>query len=92
MDKNGKFKESGQQREWEQLSFEEALQRLEEIVDRLEDGEIPLEEAIDIFQEGMELSKLCRDKLGKIEQKIEMLLERDGEFVTKPFQVEEERE
>ncbi len=67
------------------LTFEEALERLEQIVDKLELGEVPLETAIDLFQEGMKLAKKCHLKLGNIEMKIESLLEKDGEFIKKPF-------
>lgn len=67
------------------LHFEEALKKLEEIVERLESGDVPLEEAIELFQEGMKLSYYCNQKLEQVEQKIEMLLEENGGFVRKPF-------
>ena len=51
--------------EEKKLSFEEAMEQLESIVDRLEEGDVPLEEAISIYKEGMELSKLCHDKIEK---------------------------
>jgi exodeoxyribonuclease VII small subunit len=73
------------------LTFEEALKRLEEVVDTLETGEVPLEAAIDLFQEGMKLSQLCGQKLDKVEQQIETLLEEDGKLVAKPIEFEEER-
>lgn len=73
------------------LTFEEALKRLEEVVDTLETGEVPLEAAINLFQEGMMLSQLCGQKLDKVEQQIETLLEEDGKLVTKPIEFEEER-
>ena len=73
------------------LTFEEALKRLEEVVDTLETGEVPLEAAINLFQEGMKLSQLCGQKLDKVEQQIETLLEEDGKLVTKPIEFEEER-
>ncbi|TCS84040.1 exodeoxyribonuclease VII small subunit [Tepidibacillus fermentans] len=73
----------------EALTFEEALERLEKIVDQLESGNVPLEFAIDLFQEGMKLAKRCHLKLDNIEQKIEVLLEKDGEFLKKPFDQDE---
>ncbi len=73
------------------LTFEDALQRLEEIVDTLEAGEIPLEKAIDLFQDGMLLSQVCSQKLDKVEQKIETLLEENGGLVVKPLELEEDR-
>ncbi|WP_339062489.1 exodeoxyribonuclease VII small subunit [Tepidibacillus marianensis] len=73
----------------EALSFEQSLERLEEVVDQLESGHVPLEQAIDLFQEGMKLAKRCHIKLDNIEQKIEVLLEKDGEFLRKPFEQDE---
>lgn len=73
------------------LTFEEALKRLEEVVDQLESGDIPLETAIDLFQEGITLSQICGHKLDKVEQKIETLLEENGKIITKPLEFEEER-
>ena len=74
------------------LSFEEALERLELIVDQLESGEVPLEKAIDLFQEGMKLANRCNLKLENIESRIENLLEKDGELIRKPFVLEEEKD
>ncbi|OEF95523.1 exodeoxyribonuclease VII small subunit [Vulcanibacillus modesticaldus] len=71
------------------LAFEQAIERLENIVDRLESGNVPLEIAIDLFQEGMKLAKRCHKKLENIELKIETLLEEDGEIIKKPFEYEE---
>ena len=48
-------------------TFEESLQELEQIVTRLEQGDVPLEEALDAFQKGMVLSKQCKDTLAKAE-------------------------
>lgn len=76
----------------QQLTFEEALSRLELIVDSLEAGDVPLEKAIDLFQEGMKLANKCNQKLENIESKIEMILEKDGDFIRKPFAYEEEKE
>lgn len=73
------------------LTFEDALKRLEEIVDTLEAGEVPLEKAIDLFQDGMLLSQVCSQKLDKVEQKIETLLEENGGLVVKPLELEEDR-
>jgi exodeoxyribonuclease VII small subunit len=66
--------------------FEDALKRLEGVVERLEEGEIPLEEALKLFEEGVKLSRLCHQKLDEAEKRIE-LLTRDGEgkIGTKPL-------
>lgn len=58
----------------EELSYEEAVKRLEEIVSRLENAEIPLEESLSNFQEGIALSRYCRKKLAEIEYKVDYLL------------------
>jgi exodeoxyribonuclease VII small subunit len=60
------------------LTFEEAMIQLEEIVDRLEEGDVPLEEAIEIYKTGMELSKLCHDKLKNVEEQLAQIITEDG--------------
>jgi exodeoxyribonuclease VII small subunit len=67
------------------LSFEEAMDQLEQLVAKLENGDVPLEQAIDLFQEGMKLSHLCSQKLEQVERKIEMLVEENGTMSKKPF-------
>ncbi|EGK14338.1 exodeoxyribonuclease VII small subunit [Kroppenstedtia eburnea] len=89
MEKADKQKEAGLP---ENLSFEEAMDRLEEVVEHLESGEVPLEESIRLFEEGMKLSRYCGEKLEKMEQHVEMLVRENGEWVKKPFQSEEEME
>lgn len=64
--------------------YEEAFQRLEQIVNRLERGDVPLEQAIEWFQEGMKLSQICSQKLDAAEQQIEKIMEQNGDFVRKP--------
>ena len=55
-------------------SFEEALEALESIVERLEKGELSLEESLKLYEEGIRLSRLCHGKLEEAEGKIEVLL------------------
>jgi len=76
--------------ELQNLSFDEGMKQLEAVVEQLESGDIPLEKAILLFQQGIQLSKLCGDKLNQVEQKIEMLLEENGSWQKKPFSGEEE--
>jgi exodeoxyribonuclease VII small subunit len=76
--------------ELESLPFEQAMERLEKVVQLLEQGEVPLEKAIQLFQEGMEFAHLCGQKLEWAEQQVEMLLKEDGKWLKKPFQMEEE--
>lgn len=72
----------------QELNFEQAMDRLEEIVSELEHGDVPLEKAIDLFQQGMKLSQVCGSKLEEVERKIEMIVEEDGELQKKPFDAE----
>ncbi len=58
----------------EKMTYEEAINRLEGLVRRLEDAEIPLEESLTAFQEGIALSRYCREKLAEIEYKVDYLL------------------
>lgn len=64
--------------EEKKISFEEAMEQLEGIVERLEEGDVPLEEAIAIYKEGMELSKLCHDKLKNVEEQLAKIITEDG--------------
>ncbi|CAM3903637.1 exodeoxyribonuclease 7 small subunit [Bacillus cereus] len=65
------------------LSFEEAISQLEHLVSKLEQGDVPLEEAISYFKEGMELSKLCDEKLKDVQEQMAVILGEDGEL--EPF-------
>jgi exodeoxyribonuclease VII small subunit len=68
------------------VSFEQAIEQLEQIIAMLESGDVPLEKAIDLYQEGMHLSNLCAQKLEQVEKKIEMLVEGEAGLVRMPFQ------
>jgi exodeoxyribonuclease VII small subunit len=57
--------------------FEQALKRLEEIVAELEKGELALERALQLFEEGVKISRMCGEKLEEAERKVEMLV-KDG--------------
>jgi exodeoxyribonuclease VII small subunit len=63
----------------EKFSFEQALKRLEEIVETLEAGNISLEESIKIYQEGITLSKLCSGMLEEAEGKVMAIMNRNSE-------------
>jgi exodeoxyribonuclease VII small subunit len=67
------------------MTFEQAMERLEKIVSKLESGDVPLEAAIELFQEGMSLSRLCGQKLEQVERRIEMLVEGEAGLGRKPF-------
>ncbi|MCA1009635.1 exodeoxyribonuclease VII small subunit [Halobacillus halophilus] len=73
----------------DQLSFEEAMKQLEDLVEKLETGEVPLEKAIQYYQEGMQLSKICSEKLGNVEKQMQQILNEHGEFESFSIQEEE---
>lgn len=70
------------------LSFEDAMKELEQIVEKLEEGDVPLEKAIEYYQKGMKLSKLCDDILTNAQEKMAQILNEEGG--TEPFQIQEE--
>lgn len=61
-------------------SFEEAMQRLDTIVQQLEQGQIPLEEAIKIFEEGVKLYRICAGQLEEAEKKLQKLVKTETGF------------
>ncbi len=66
--------------------FEDALNKLEKIVSKLEDGDIPLEESLKLFEEGIRLSRLCNQKLEEAEKKVEILMKgKNGAIKPQPF-------
>jgi len=68
--------------------FEEALKTLEEIVGRLEKGDLPLETALELFEQGVQISKFCNSKLSEAERKVEILMRGSkGEMQAEPFQI-----
>lgn len=69
-----------------ELTYEKAIQRLEEIVSQLENNKISLEESVALFQEGIELSKYCDQKLKNIQEKVAQIYE-DGQL--KDMEIEE---
>jgi len=66
--------------------FEDALNKLEKIVSKLEEGDIPLEESLKLFEEGIRLSRFCNLKLDEAERKVEILLKgKNGVLKPQPF-------
>jgi exodeoxyribonuclease VII small subunit len=73
------------------IKFEDALQRLEEIVDRLETGELPLEDSLKVFEEGVALARRCSKYLEEAEKRIELLTKDEaGLLKTEPFEWDKE--
>lgn len=66
-------------------SFEEGIERLEVIVDRLEQGELPLEEALQAFEEGVSLTRRCAGQLEVAERRIEELVKEGDGWLARPF-------
>ena len=67
-------------------TFEKAMSKLEQIVQELETGDLPLEKALKKFEEGVNLSRLCSKKLDETEKRVNMLLQdQNGEVVAQPF-------
>ncbi len=68
-------------------TFEQSMKKLEQIVQELESGDLPLEEAMEKFEEGIKLSNLCSEKLDETEKKITLLLQnQEGSVLEKPFE------
>ena len=67
--------------------FNQAMEQLEEIVRQLEQGDVPLEEALTLYQKGMELSKVCHDKLQNAEKQLVTMM-KDGKEVSVDIETE----
>lgn len=67
------------------LSFEEAITKLESIVKKLESGQVTLDEAMNEYSEGMQLAKICGDKLNSAQEKVNKILTENGEL--KDFEI-----
>lgn len=72
-------------------SFESSLRELEEIVEQLEAGDLPLEESLELFERGVRLSRECQKRLDAAERRVEVLLkDQDGTYSTSRFDEDEE--
>lgn len=65
--------------------FEDALKKLEDIVKKMEAGDLPLEEALKSFEEGIRLIHFCQSKLNEAERRVELLLGNENSLQTKKF-------
>jgi exodeoxyribonuclease VII small subunit len=73
--------------------FEQSLIRLEEVVRKLESANLPLDQAMQLFEEGMQLSRDCQKQLEQAEARVEILLKKaGGEMAAEPFEPEGEEE
>ena len=74
-------------------AFEQSLARLEEIVRKMESANVPLDDAMKLFEEGMQLSRECQKQLEQAEARVEILLKKaGGEMAAQPFEPENEEE
>jgi exodeoxyribonuclease VII small subunit len=76
--------------ELDQLTFEQAFRQLEEVVQKLEAGDLALEDSLALFERGMALAKLCEGKLDQAEQRVSQIVDVGGEGpVLAPFTSQE---
>ena len=76
-----------------EIKFEESLKKLEKIVEDLEKGDLSLDEALKKYQEGIELARLCSQRLENAKKKIDILVKnKKGEFELRPFDETEVKE
>jgi exodeoxyribonuclease VII small subunit len=74
-----------------QKNFEDSLRELEEIVEQLEAGDLPLERSLELFEQGVKLSRDCQKRLDEAERKVEILLKAGGgTYTPAPFEEPEE--
>ena len=71
------------------IDFEASLSKLEELVDKMEEGELTLEESLKAFEAGMTLTRECQQALKDAEQKVEVLMQQGGELSAEPLDPEE---
>ena len=70
--------------------FEDALEKLEDIVRKMEAGDMPLDDALKSFEEGIKLIRFCSSKLEETERRVEMLLAKENSLQLKKFQGEDD--
>ena len=65
--------------------FEDSLAELEKLVERMEEGSLPLEDSLKLYERGVQLTRACQKALKEAEQKVQILQEQDGETTLQPF-------
>lgn len=70
-------------------SFEEGLDQLEKVVKKLEDGDLPLEKSLELFEQGVKLSDSCQRQLREAEHRVEILLNKDGKIEAEPLHLDD---
>lgn len=69
-----------------ELKFEEMMEKLESIMRDLESGQMPLDESLERYEEGVKLLRLCRKRLDETKRKVEILVKKGGKIETEPFE------
>lgn len=72
------------------MNYEKAVKRLEEVIQRLEDKELSLDDSLKYFQEGIELYRYCNGKLNEVEEKVQIIVKENGVTQLIPFNGEED--
>ena len=70
--------------------FEASLYKLEKLVEKMEDGDLTLEESLKIFEEGVKLTRECQQALADAEQRVKVLMEANGEITSTDFEADDE--
>jgi len=81
-------KENAQYKKFKEMKFEDLVERLEEIVSLLEEGQLELEKSIALYEEGVQISKACEEVLHRAEKKVEKLVDLGSELKRVPFNPE----
>lgn len=76
----------------ETLNFEAALNELETVIEKMETGQLSLEDSLKSFEQGVNLARTCQKALKEAEQKVQILIEKNGELYTEPFNTEDQIE
>jgi exodeoxyribonuclease VII small subunit len=71
------------------IDFEASLGQLEKLVGQMEDGDLTLEQSLKAFEDGVKLTRECQKALAEAEQKVQLLMEQNGELVTTPLDAED---
>jgi exodeoxyribonuclease VII small subunit len=72
------------------MNFENSLNELENVIEKMESGQQSLEESLKSFEDGVKLARLCQGSLKEAEQKVQLLIEQNGELRAQPFMIENE--
>ena len=69
-----------------ELQFEDMMKKLDEIVEQLESGQMPLEESLKKYEDGIKLLRLCRKRLDETKRKVEILVKKGNKLIAEPFE------